>query len=100
METTTLSVGFGGMLIGQKLPGTVRAVVWPSIKILLPSLASGGPSNVMKILSMTLMALEGFSNTTDIPTPMVGAFLVQKSRKCMELCSPTNNNPQQMIFSN
>ena len=96
----TLSGGFGGILIGQEILGIVLARVWPSIKTVIPSLASGGPSNVMNILYMTLLELEGFSNTMNVPTPMVGAFLVQKSGKFMELCSPTNNNLQQMIFSN
>ena len=73
------------MLIGQEILGIVPTEVWPSIKIVIPSPASGGPSNVMNILSMTLLALEGFSNTMNIPTLMVGAFLVQKLGKCMEL---------------
>ena len=67
------------MLIGQELLGIVPTGVWPSIKTIIPSPALGGPFNVMNVLSMTLLALEGFSNIMNVPTPMIGAFLVQKS---------------------
>ena len=78
METTTLYGGFGVMLIGQEIPGIVPVEVWLSTKTVIPSPASRDPSNVMNILSMTLLVLEGFYITMNIPTPMVGAFLVQK----------------------
>ena len=71
----TLSRGFGGILIGQEILGIVLARVWPSIKIVMPSPASGGPYNVMNILSMTSMALEGFSNAMNVLTMMVGVSL-------------------------
>ena len=100
METVTLFGGFGGIIIGQELLGTVPTGVWPSIKTIIPSPGSGGPFNVMNVLSMTLLALEGFSNIMNVPTSMIGAFFVQKLGKCMELCCPTNNYLQQTIFSN
>ena len=100
METATLSGGFGGMIIGQELLGIVPVGVWPSIKTVMPSPALGGPYNAMNVLSMTLLVLEGFQNIINVPKPMVGSFLVQKLGKCMELCSPTNNNLQHMRFSN
>ena len=75
METVTLSGGYGGMLIGQEIPGIVPVEVWLSIKTVIPSPASRDPSNVMNILSMTLLAPKGFSNVMNVLTMMVGVPL-------------------------
>ena len=46
----------------------------------MPSLALGGPSNAMNVLVMTSMTLEGFSNTMNVPTMMVGIPLAWELR--------------------
>ena len=59
--------------------------MFSSMRTTMPSLAPRGPSNVMNILALTLLVLEGFQNIMNIPKLMVGSFLVQKLGKCMEL---------------
>ena len=66
---------FGGIHIGQETLGTTPMGVFYFIRIAMPSPVSGGPSNVMNILSSTSLVLEISSNVMNILTPMVGSPL-------------------------
>ena len=48
--------------------------------IVIPSPASGGPSNAMNVIFMNSMMLEGFYNTMNVPTIMVGISLAWELR--------------------
>ena len=62
--------GFGGTSMGHENPGMMPAWVWPSVKTIMPSPASIGPSNAMNMFVMTLMTLENISNSMNVFTMM------------------------------
>ena len=80
MKTATLFGVFGGTPIGHEIPDIVSIGVQPSIMTVIPSPSLGGEYNEMNFLFMTLMTLEGFSNTMNIPTMMVGIRLAWELR--------------------
>ena len=72
METTTMSGGFGGIPIGQEIPGTAPMGVLYFITTAIPSTTSGGLSNVMNILASASLAPNRYYNVMTILTMMVG----------------------------